>query len=62
MFENSQLKTVDNFSRLFMIWAYAWALLALWGRIEFVARYAKRAGEAANMAIEMHGRARPPLQ
>lgn len=62
MFENSQLRTVDNFSRLFMIWAYAWALLALWGRIEFVARYAQRARQAADMAIELHGRARPPLQ
>ena len=62
MWENSNLKTVDNFSRLFIVWAYAWALLALWGRIEFVARYAKRAREAADEAIEMHGHARPPLQ
>ena len=62
MYENAQLKTVDNFSRLFIIWAYAWALLALWGRIEFVARYAKRAREAADMSIEMHNRVRHPLQ
>lgn len=62
MWENSNLKTVDSFSRLFIVWAYAWVLLALWGRIEFVARYAKRAREAADMAIEMHGRARPTHQ
>ena len=62
MYENAQLKTVDNFSRLFIVWAYAWALLALWGRIEFVARYAKRAREDADMAIEMHGRSRPAPQ
>ena len=62
MWENSNLKTIDNFSRLFIVWAYAWALLALWGRIEFVARYAKRAREAADMSIEMHGRAHPTHQ
>ena len=62
MWENSNIRTVDNFSRLFIIWAYAWALLALWGRIEFVARYAKRAREAADMAIEMHGRTLAPRQ
>lgn len=62
MWENSSLKTIDNFSRLFIVWAYAWALLALWGRIEFVARYAKRAREAADMSIEMHGRPRPTHQ
>lgn len=62
MWESSTLKTTDNFSRLFIIWAYAWALLALWGRIEFVARHAQRAKATADMAIEMHGRARHPLQ
>ena len=62
MWESSSLKTVDNVSLLFIVLAYAWALLALWGRIEFVARYAKRAREAADMAIEMHGRARPTHQ
>lgn len=53
MFENSELKTIDSISRLFIIWAYLLALLALWGRIEFIGRYAKRAREAADMAIEM---------
>lgn len=62
MWENSSIKTIDSFSRLFIVWAYAWALLALWGRIEFVARYAKRARETADMSIEMHGRARPSHQ
>lgn len=62
MWENSSLKTVDNFSRLFIVWAYAWALLALWGRIEFVARYAKRAREAADMSIDMHRRSLTPHQ
>lgn len=62
MWESSTLKTTDNFSRLFIIWAYAWALLALWGRIEFVARHAQRAKATADMAIEMHGRAHHPLQ
>ena len=62
MLERSRLMTIDNVSRLFIVWAYAWALLALWGRIEFVARYAKRAREAADMAIEMHGRSGPAPQ
>ena len=62
MWERSPLKTTDNFSRLFIIWAYAWALLALWGRIEFVAQHAQRAKTTADMAIEMHDRTRHPLQ
>lgn len=59
MFENTELRTIDNISRLFIIWSYLLALLALWGRIEFIGRYAKRTREAADMAIEMHGRPHP---
>ena len=53
MYENSKFRTLDNLSRLAIMWTYLCALLALWGRIEWVAREAQRARGAADMAIDM---------
>lgn len=62
MIQGRRFLTVDNISRVGIMWTYLLALLALWFRLEIVASEAKRASEAADMAIEMHGRTRHPLQ
>lgn len=53
MWERSNIRTLDNLSRLAIMWTYLCALLALWGRIELVAKEAQRARETAVMAIDM---------
>lgn len=53
MIQGRRFLTVDNISRVGIMWTYLFALLALWFRLEIVASEAKRASEAADMAIEM---------
>lgn len=53
MLAKSELYTVDNLSRLAVMFTYTAALLALWFRIEFLAGKIKHAHGLAELAFDV---------